>query len=166
MYLYRRDCALILGAVRRHIAVRPSCLCSLLTEHADTFAGISIVPLHSALATRWPRLHRLSPWFDEVFLVASLLVESRFLASHTCLLSESFYGLRRCRYGPNSGPPGEKRSSSRTMNRRAITIFALTITPTKQETPAKRSLRAGCVYFHLILLYRMRFSKRARCTVQ
>lgn len=61
----------------------------------------------SALAMRWPRLHRMSPWFDEVYLAVSLLVESRFLANHSSLLSESFYGLRRCRYAPKSGSAGE-----------------------------------------------------------
>lgn len=61
----------------------------------------------SALAVRWPSLHRISPWFDEAFLAFSVLVEARFLSNHSSLLSESFYGLRRCRYGPKLGPPGE-----------------------------------------------------------
>lgn len=65
----------------------------------------------SALAIRWPSLHRISPWFDEAFLVISLLVEAKFLSNHSCLLSESLYGLRRCRYGPKSGPPGERQRS-------------------------------------------------------
>lgn len=60
----------------------------------------------SALAARWPQLHRLNRWFDEGYLVLALLVESRFLAKQSCLMSESFYGLRRCRYGPVKGPPG------------------------------------------------------------
>ncbi|CAM9135275.1 unnamed protein product [Pylaiella littoralis] len=67
---------------------------------------------HSALAVRWPSLHRISPWFDEAFLVLTLMIEARFLSNHSSLLSESFYGLRRCRYGPKSGPPGPSPPSS------------------------------------------------------
>ncbi|CAM9987286.1 unnamed protein product, partial [Discosporangium mesarthrocarpum] len=53
---------------------------------------------HGALASRWTRLHRLSPWFDEAYMILTLIVEGHFLANHDCLLAESFYGLRRCRY--------------------------------------------------------------------
>ncbi|CAN0160617.1 unnamed protein product [Ascophyllum nodosum] len=57
----------------------------------------------STLASRWTSLHRLSPWFEEAYLTFALLVEARFLAKQSCLLSESFYGLRRCRYGLSKG---------------------------------------------------------------
>lgn len=128
----------------------PCYLWSLLTVlivHADICAGIAIFCLYSALATRWPRLHRLSPWFDEAFLVVSLLVESRFLANHTCLLSESFYGLRRCRYGPNNGPPGERHLSFVRAIGVTCIFVVLTISFAQQETPREGVVaRRLCIF--------------------
>lgn len=82
-----------------HHASLTVCIVTSFHRSSDT--------LRSALATRWPRLHRMSPWFDEVYLAVSLVVESRFLANHSSLLSESFYGLRRCRYAPKPETTGE-----------------------------------------------------------
>ncbi|CAN0038173.1 unnamed protein product, partial [Choristocarpus tenellus] len=53
---------------------------------------------HGALAARWPQLYRFTPWFDEAYALLMVLVEGHYLADHDCLLAESFYGLRRCRY--------------------------------------------------------------------
>ncbi|CAM9960687.1 unnamed protein product [Ectocarpus sp. 6 AP-2014] len=84
----------------------PSFFEMFMTQQVEQSLKPAARHAHSALALRWPSLHRLSPWFDEAFLVLSLLVEAKFLSNHSSLLSESFYGLRRCRYGPKSGPPG------------------------------------------------------------
>lgn len=35
------------------------------------------------------------------------------MSNHSSLLAESFYGLRRCRYGPKLGPPGEREREGR-----------------------------------------------------
>ncbi|CAM9976113.1 unnamed protein product [Ectocarpus sp. 8 AP-2014] len=84
----------------------PSFFEMFMTQQVEQSLKPAARHAHSALALRWPSLHRLSPWFDEAFLGLSLLVEAKFLSNHSSLLSESFYGLRRCRYGPKSGPPG------------------------------------------------------------
>lgn len=97
----------IYGGFESFLAEMPRVLCSLTESTFVVAACIGSCYVHSALAARWPTLHRMSPWFDEAYLALSVLVEARFLANNSCLLSESFYGLRRCRYGPRKGPPGE-----------------------------------------------------------
>ncbi|CAM9254317.1 unnamed protein product [Scytosiphon promiscuus] len=84
----------------------PSFFEMFMTQQVEQSLKPAARHAHSALAVRWPSLHRISPWFDEAFLAFSLMVEARFLSNHSSLLSESFYGLRRCRYGPKTGPPG------------------------------------------------------------
>eukprot|EP00904_Undaria_pinnatifida_P005953 jgi/Undpi1/2488/HiC_scaffold_13.g05867.m1 len=84
----------------------PSFFEMFMTQQVEESIKPAARHAHSALATRWPQLHRISPWFDEAYLLVSLLIESRFLANHSSLLSESFYGLRRCRYSPKPGIPG------------------------------------------------------------
>eukprot|EP00903_Cladosiphon_okamuranus_P013504 g12577.t1 len=84
----------------------PSFFEMFMTQQVEQSLKPAARHAHSALAVRWPSLHRITPWFDEAFLAFSLLVEARFLSNHNSLLAESFYGLRRCRYGPKLGPPG------------------------------------------------------------
>ncbi|CAM9243629.1 unnamed protein product [Chrysoparadoxa australica] len=66
-----------------------------------------------ALAERAPILFTAARHFDEVFLLLSWAIESRFLSRHDCLLAESFYGLRRSRIsGAVIGREGNHTSGS------------------------------------------------------